>query len=66
MTGMPAARAFSIDGFKRVEVDRRQHDRLRLQIDDVIHLALLQVGLVVGIERHRLVADILQELLDRR
>ena len=61
MTGMPAARAFSIEGTKRVEIDRGKHDRTRLQVDHVVHLALLQIGLVVGIEGHRLIADIPRE-----
>ena len=61
---MPAARAFSIEGCKRVEVHRRQNDGCGLQQDRVVHLALLQIGLVVGIERDDLIAHILQELLD--
>ena len=49
-----------------VEVDGGEHDGRRLQQDRVVHLALLQVGLVVGVERHDLIANIAQELLESR
>src|SRR5438874_1812108 len=47
-----------------IEIDGGENDRSRLQVDDVVHLALLHIGLVVGIECHRLIADVLQELLE--
>ena len=53
---MPAARAFSIEGCERVEVDGGENDGRGLEQDGVVHLALLQVGLVVGVERDDLVA----------
>ena len=52
------------EGCSGVEIDRGQDDRRGLQRDHVVHLALLQVGLVVGVERHDLVADVLHELGD--
>jgi hypothetical protein len=49
-----------------VEVDRGEDDGGGLGLDDVVHLPLLDVGLVVGVQRLHLVADILHELLDGR
>jgi hypothetical protein len=51
--------------FQRVEIDGREDDRCGLQRDDIVHLALLCVRLVVGIERLHLVADLLQEHFER-
>ena len=49
----------------RVEIDRGQDDRRRLQVDDVVDLVELQIGPVLGIERHDLVADLAEEAGDR-
>ena len=53
-------------GLKGVEIDRSKDDRGGLQRDHVVHLALLRVGLVVGIERDQLITDLLQEGLEGR
>ena len=58
ITGMPAARAFSIAGLRALKSTAARMIASGLSVDDVVHLALLDVGLVVGIERHRLVADV--------
>ena len=52
-------------GFQRVEIDGGQDDRRGLERDDVVHLALLRVRLVVGIERLHLVADLFEEHFER-
>ena len=53
-------------GFQRIEIDGGEDDGRRLQGDDVVHLGLLHVGLVVGIQRLHLIADLLQKHLERR
>ena len=51
--------------FEGFEINSRQNNRLRLQIDHVIDLALLHIGLVVGIQGDGLIADILHEFFQR-